>query len=109
MIFQATNLLKKLQENQQVVMWLCRQVEHLMEADVISQDFADISQHSIQWAEAVSYTYLFALHHTLFSIMPCCACTSKAYSIAPVCVCSSYTMPLASKSKGWLLAIYTCI
>ncbi len=52
MVFQATNLLKKLQESSGPDR--SRQAEHLMRAGIISQDFVDLSQDSDLWSESVS-------------------------------------------------------
>ncbi len=51
-IFQATNLLRKLQGKQ----WLdaCSEAEDLIRAGIISQNFPDISQDSDLWTESVS-------------------------------------------------------
>ncbi len=51
-IFQATNILKKLQENQGH--GNCNMdAERLMRAGIISEDFVDMSQESDLWTEAV--------------------------------------------------------
>ncbi len=49
-VFQATNLLKKLQQNPS----LSSKVEQLQTAGIISENFAGLSEDSPQWPDSVS-------------------------------------------------------
>ncbi len=57
-IFQATNHLRKLQENHGQE--ASTDAEHLMRAGIITLNFADVSQDSDLWIEAVSHLNLVA-------------------------------------------------
>ncbi len=55
-IFQATNLLKRLRENQRPDSYASWQAENLMRAGIISQTFFDLSHDSDLPTEAVSFS-----------------------------------------------------